>query len=148
MRRYLAAFGPASRADVVSFTGLPGGAVDAALSGLRLRRFSSDGGELVDVPGAPLPGGGAEAPVRFLPTFDATLLAHCRRTGILPEEHRSAIFTSKNPHSVGTFLVDGSVAGTWRHDAGRIQLDPFGPLPRTAQRALREEAARLAELHA
>jgi hypothetical protein len=82
-------------------------------------------------------------------TWDATLLVHARRAAILPEEHRPRIFNTKTPQSVPTFLVDGAVAGTWRYDGKRkIELDPFGRLDRATTRALREEAARLADFHA
>ena len=42
-----------------------------------------------------------------------------------------------------TFLVDGLVAGTWKVAKGRIELHPFAPLSRTAQRELKDEAERL-----
>ena len=149
MRRYLAGFGPASLADVVSYTGLPRAELAAPLERLRLRRFrSASGDELLDVPRAPLPDPETPAPVRFLPTWDATLLVHARRTGVLPEEHRPKIFHVKNPHSLPTFLVDGAVAGTWRYRDGRIELDPFEPLDAAARRELRDEADRLAAFHA
>ncbi len=80
--------------------------------------------------------------------WDATLLVHARHTQILPERYRARIFNTKTPHSCPTFLVDGQVAGTWRHEDGRIRLSPFEPLPRTARRALEDEAAGLAALHA
>ena len=144
VRRYLAGFGPASDKDVVSFTGLPLTEVRAVLERLELRRF--DGG-LVDLPRAPLPDPDTPAPPRFLPTWDATLLVHARRTGILPEEHRPKIFGIKTPHSFPTFLVDGQVAGTWRYEKGRIDLTPFGRLDAADRRALKEEADRLAEFH-
>ena len=42
----------------------------------------------------------------------------------------------RNPHSMPTFLVDGAVAGTWKHRDGRIELAPFEPLDaRDAARA-------------
>jgi hypothetical protein len=144
VRRYLAGFGPASRNDVASFTGLPPSQVTAVLSRLELRRF---GGDLYDLPRAPLPDPDTPAPPRFLPTWDATLLVHARRTGILPEEHRPKIFGIKVPHSFPTFLVDGQVAGTWRFESGKIDLKPFGRLHAADKRALTEEADRLAELH-
>jgi hypothetical protein len=81
---------------------------------------------------------------RFLPTWDATLLVHARRTQILPEEYRPRIFGTKTPNSFNTFLVDGSVAGTWRYDGGRIVLDPFRRLDAATRRELGEEAERLA----
>lgn len=66
----------------------------------------------------------------------------------MPEEHRSKVFSTKTPQSVPTFLVDGAVAGTWRHEDGRIDLRPFGRLDGATRRQLREEADRLADLHA
>jgi hypothetical protein len=149
VRRYLAAFGPATRDDLASWSGVPAPQLEPALAAVPLRRFrSEDGAELVDLPRAPLPPADTPAPVRFLPTWDATLLVHARRTQILPEEHRPRIFHTKTPQSVPTFLVDGAVAGTWRYDGGRVDLEPFGRLDRTTTRALREEAARLAAFHA
>jgi hypothetical protein len=149
VRRYLAGFGPASVADIQSYTGLPRTTFAPALERLALRRFRSESGdELLDVPRAPLPDPQTPAPVRFLPTWDATLLVHARRTQLLPEEYRSRLFSSRNPHSLATFLVDGAVAGAWRHERGRIELEPFRRLDGATQRALREEAERLAALYA
>jgi hypothetical protein len=144
MRRYLGAFGPATRADIANFTGLPKGLLDPVLERLPVRTFVSEAGDtLLDVRGAPLPGADTPAPVRFLPTWDASLLVHARRTQILPEDYRSAIFNTKMPQSVGTFLVDGQVAGSWRHEGQRVVTTAFAPLPRTARREVDEEARAL-----
>ncbi len=148
VRRYLAAFGPASLKDVASWTGLAITAVRAALGELELRRFRDEqGGELLDLPDAPLPGADVPAPVRFLPTWDANLLVHARRTGLLPEVYRPRIFHIRAPQSFPTFTVDGAVAGTWRHVEGRIELEPFEPIRAAARDALDEEAGRLAAWH-
>ena len=147
VRRYLAGFGPASRKDVASFTGLSLTALRPVLARIELERFAAeDGEELLDLPGAPLPDPDTPAPPRFLPTWDATLLAHARRSGVLPEAYRPRIFHTKNPQSLPTFLVDGVVAGSWRHEAGGIRLDPFAPLDAASLAAVREEAERLAAL--
>jgi len=115
---------------------------------LRLRHFRDErGGELLDLPRAPLPDPETPAPVRFLPTWEATLLVHARRTQILPETYRPLVFNTKTPHSVPTFLVDGAVAGTWRYEKGRIRLEPFAPLPRVVRRELEDESERLAAFH-
>jgi hypothetical protein len=149
VRRYLAGFGPASRKDIASFTGLPATLLAPVIERLPLRTFRDEaGGELLDVRGAPLPDPDVPAPVRFLPTFDATLLVHARRTQILPERFRPLIFQTKNPQSAPTFLVDGQVAGTWKHEDGIIALQPFEPLPRAVRRELEAEALGLAALHA
>jgi hypothetical protein len=149
VRRYLTGFGPASAKDVASFTGLGLKALAPVLAALTLDRYrSEDGAELLDVAGAPLPDPETPAPPRFLPTFDATLMVHARRTGLLPEEHRPKLFSTKTPQSFPSFLVDGAVAGKWRHERGRIVLEPFGRLDAAARRALDEEAERLVALHA
>jgi hypothetical protein len=148
VRRYLAGFGPASRKDVASFTGIAPAALRPVLDRLELVRFATaEGEELLDLPDQPLPDPDTPAPPRFLPTWDATLLVHARRTGILPEEHRPKIFHARIPQSKATFTVDGAVAGTWRFDDGEIVLEPFTPLRAADEEAVLAEAARLAELH-
>ena len=149
VRRYLGGFGPATRANIADWAGLPAGTLVPVLARLPLRRFHGESGlELLDLPRAALPPAETPAAVRFLPTWDATLLVHARRTGILPEEYRPRVFNVKNPQSLPTFLVDGAVAGAWRHEAGRIQLEPFRRLDGATLRALREEADRLGDFHA
>jgi hypothetical protein len=149
IRRYLTAFGPAAKNDIADWAMLPVSAIDRRLERIQLRRFRDEAGkELLDLPRAPIPDGDTPAPPRFLPVWDATLLVHARRTGILPEERRPLVFNVKTPQSVNTFLIDGRVAGTWRHEAGRVKLDPFEPVPRRVRRELDEEAKRLAAFYA
>jgi DNA glycosylase AlkZ-like len=149
VRRYLSGFGPAAPAAIASWAGLPPKQIAPALERLRLRRFrSEDSEELVDLPRAPLPDPETPAPARFLPTWDATLLVHARDTGVLPEEYRPRVFNARTPQSVATFLVDGAVAGTWRYEKGRIEIEPFGRLAKAARRELDREAERLAAFHA
>lgn len=149
VRRYLGGFGPAPLNDVANWAGLPVATLRPVVGRLRLRRFRDEqGGELLDLPRAPLPDPDTPAPVRFLPTWDATLLVHARRTQVLPEEYRNLVFSTKTPHSVPTFLVDGAVAGSWRYEKGRVRLKPFGRLARAARTELEEEAERLAAFHA
>jgi DNA glycosylase AlkZ-like len=149
IRRYLAGFGPASIKDLASWSGLSPASLGAVLGRISLRRFRDpEGGELVDLPRAPLPDASTPAPVRFLPTWDATLLVHARRTQILPERFRPRIFSTKTPHSAPTFLVDGQVAGTWRVERGAIRVTPFERLRRETRHELDEEAERLLAFHA
>ena len=149
VRRYLAAFGPASRSDVVSFAGLPAGALAPALGRIALRRFLDERGkELLDVPRASLPDPDTPVPVRFLPVWDATLLTQARRTQILPERYRPCVFNTTTPHSIHTFLVDGQVAGSWRYEEGRVVVDPFEPVSKETRRALDREAEHMGALFA
>jgi hypothetical protein len=147
VRRYLGGFGPAPRSDIADWAGLPVKEIAPALDRLNLRRFrDEEGKELLDLPRAPLPDPETPAPPRFLPTWDSTLLVHARRTGILPEEYRPRIFGIKTPHSFNTFLVDGQVAGIWRFEQGRVELEQFARLDRATRLELAEEAERLAVL--
>ena len=140
--RYLKGFGPATPAEIADWAGLSVTTIRPSLERLELRRF---GGGLVDLPRAPLPHPDTPAPVRFLPVWDATLLVHARRTGVLPERYRPVIFNTKTPHSFNTFLVNGVVAGTWRYEDERVRVEPFKSIPREARAELAEEAERLGE---
>jgi hypothetical protein len=143
VRRYLAAFGPATVRDMVAWSMMHVPEIKAALALLELRRYRDENGrELLDVPRAPLPDPETPAPVRFLPKWDNLLLAFADRTRVLPEPYRKVVI-GKNGDVAQTFLVDGLVAGTWKATKDRIALEPFAPLPRAAQRELKDEAGRL-----
>ena len=143
LRRYLAAFGPSSRRDIVAWSMMHVPEIQRALDRLELRRFRDEQGrELLDVAGAPLPDPETPAPVRFLPKWDNVLLAWADRTRILPEEHRKKVI-GMNGDVAQTFLVDGFVAGTWRADGGRVVAEPFAPLSRAARSEVGEEGRRL-----
>jgi hypothetical protein len=148
VRRYLGGFGPATRAEIGNWAGLPVKSVSESLNRIEHVPYQSeDGTAMVDLPDAPLPDPDTPVPVRFLPTWDATLLVHARRTQILPEVHRPKVFSTKTPHSVPTFLVDGSVAGSWRYQDGDVHLVEFDPLPRRARREVERAAEALAAFH-
>jgi hypothetical protein len=142
--RYLAAFGPASRRDIVQWTMMHVPEIGRALDRLEpLRRFRDEHGrELLDVPRAPLPEPKTPAPVRFLPKWDNVLLAFADRTRVLPEQYRKTVIRM-NGDVAQTFLVDGFVAGTWRVEDGRVVPEPFTPLSRPVRREVEDEAGRL-----
>jgi hypothetical protein len=147
LRRYLGGFGPGTANEAANWAGVPVTKMKEAAERLSLRRFRDEAGKvLLDLPRAPLPGD-VPAPVRFLPTWDATLLVHARRTEVLAERFRARIFNTKAPFSFHTFLVDGTVAGAWRWERAATKatlwIEPFEPLPRRAAREVRDEAARL-----
>jgi Winged helix DNA-binding domain len=144
VRRHLAAFGPASVADISQWSGMRTRDIRPALEALEpLRRFTDEEGrELLDLPRAPLPGRDALAPVRFLPKWDNLLLAHDDRRRVLPDEYRRVVIR-KNGDVDQTFLVDGVVAGTWALVDGRVRVSPFAALPRVVRRDVEDEARRL-----
>ena len=149
VRAYLRAFGPAAWKDIALWAGLGVAAVKGAAARLDLTRHRDErGSELVDLAGAKLPPPETPAPVRFLPHWDANLLVHARRAGVLPEEHRPRVFSTKNPFSVGAYLVDGRAVGAWSLIDSRIVLDPFERLSRTERRAVEREREALEAFHA
>jgi hypothetical protein len=148
VRAYLRAFGPASWRDIASWAGIPVADAKRGGAGLALVRYrDEEGRELMDLEGSMLPDPDAPAPVRFLSHWDANLLVHARRAGILPEAYRARVFGIRNPFSVGTYLVDGAVAGAWSVRNGRIELDPFEALTSRTQRAVELEREALEAFH-
>jgi winged helix DNA-binding protein len=112
--RYLAAFGPATVADVAAWSGLTG--LRAVLEELRpsLVTFRDEqGAELFDLPSAPRPDPEVPAPVRLAAEFDNLLLAHADRTRVVSVANLKRFYTV-NGIFPGSVLVDGFVVGIWR----------------------------------
>ena len=153
VRRYLAAFGPATTADLSAWTGVSAGDFRMAIATLdnaeALVRFVDEAGRtLLDLADAPRPGEDVPAAPRFLPMWDSVLLAFRDRTRVISDENRLRVI-SRNGDVLPTFLVDGVVAGFWwaepEGSGTRIVLEPFRPLARAERRTLESEADRLAE---
>lgn len=143
VRRYLAAFGPATPRDAQVWSGLQ--SLREAFEELRpeLVTFRDERKrELFDLPDAPRPAEDSPAPVRFLPEFDNLVLAHDDRTRVIADEHRPRV-TLKNLQVRATFLVDGFVAGAWKVErkrkAATLVLEPFGKLARKTVSELERE---------
>jgi hypothetical protein len=139
--RYLSAFGPASIADIASWSGLTG--LRPIVERLRrdLRTFRDEKGrQLFDIPDGLQADPDTPAPPRFLPEYDNILLGHQDRSRVIAFEHRYVILN-------GTFLLDGLVAGTWRitntRAASQLALSSFEPLAKADRHALAEEGERL-----
>jgi hypothetical protein len=143
--RYLAAFGPASVQDIATWSWLT--RVREVIGRLRpgLRLFHDEQGrELFDVEDGPLPEPETPAPVRFLPEYDNIALSHADRGRIIDPRTVGRI-----TGYVGTFLIDGLIAGQWRLEARQdehlLLLDPFVPLTDSDVAELTDEAARFLE---
>jgi len=148
LTRYLQAFGPAQLADAAKWAGVPRSRIEPIAASMDLIPYVDEAGAaLVDLGDAALTDPDVPAPVRLLPTWDATLLAHCRHAAILPEQHRQAIFHTKNPQSVGTVLVDGAVAATWVWRADHIETAELAKLTAKQRREVAGEAERLAAFY-
>ena len=151
VRRYLTAFGPATRKDVASFTGLALRPLDGLLaahgaaSGCAARTARS----CSTCRTGSLPDGDAPAPPRFLPTWDATLLVPRGGTGVLPEAYRPQACSARRRRRRSR---PSSSTARWRGPGAtrtaRSRLEPFAPLSKADAAGLEEEAARLAAFHA
>ena len=116
--RYLGAFGPATVADVSSWSRLTG--MREVIERLRpgLQTFLDERGrELFDLPDAPRPDPDSPAPPRFLPEYDNVLLSHADRSRFVREDRRGQPWSARTIH--GTVLHDGTVAGTWNIERDR-----------------------------
>jgi hypothetical protein len=115
IRRYLAAFGPASVQDMQKWSGLS--RLRPAFEELRSELVSfthvETGRELFDLPDAPRPPADTPVAPRLVGPFDNLILSHADATRILPAEHRSKVMT-QNGLIAGMVLIDGFVAGNWR----------------------------------
>lgn len=147
VRRYLRGFGPASTQDIATWSWLQG--VRGLVDRLRpeLRTWSDeDGRELVDLADGVITDEAVAAPPRFLPEYDNLLLSHKDRRRVLDRPLSALPLPAGNGARVGTFLVDGFVAGTWTavrepvRDPRSIGLElvgwhAFSPAERTALEA-------------
>jgi hypothetical protein len=148
--RYLAAFGPATKADLMRWSGLNWSALANEMERVepRLVRFRAESGsQLFDLADAPRPPADTPAPARLLTMWDSAIIGYADKDRIVPPVYRARIVNKRGDY-FPTFLVDGRVAGLWRLDPSRkrvrIELLPFGRIPSTTRRELDEEADRLA----
>jgi hypothetical protein len=143
VKRYLAAFGPATPADAQCWSGL--GGLREVFESLRpsLVTFRDERKrELFDLPDAPRPDADEVVPVRFLPDFDNLVLSHDDRTRIMADAYRPLV-TTKNLQVRATFLIDGFVAGAWKTERKKktatLVLEPFGKITKPVIAALERE---------
>ncbi|MQM26228.1 winged helix DNA-binding domain-containing protein [Glycomyces albidus] len=145
IRRYLAAFGPASVMDAQAWSGLTRlrEPFDAMRATLRVFK-AEDGTELFDLPDADLADPEAPAPVRFLPAFDNALLGHRDRTRVISEADRRR-YSAGASGGIPMFLLDGFAAGTWSVAGPVVTVTPTRPLGDADAAAVLDEGARLLE---
>jgi len=147
-RRYLAAHGPASAADLATWAGLALRDARAGLAAIA-PEIVDVAGELVDL-AARRDGGDPPAAAlepRLLPAFDPYLLGWKDRGFAVPARH------ARRVHPGGGMLravatADGRAVGTWsaRRRDGRlaVEVEAFGRIPAAVRTALDAEAADVA----
>lgn len=144
VRRYLAAFGPATTSDIRVWSGLAGlkAVVDRMRPELVVYRGET-GAELLDLPGLPIIEDATPAPPRFLPEYDNVLLGHSDRTRFFPDDVIP-------PGWARNLLVDGLYSGSWKSTGKkgrpRMEVTIRRKLTRKQLREVRSEGERTLSL--
>jgi hypothetical protein len=144
--RYFAAFGPATVADVTTWSRLTG--LREVVDRVRpcLRPFRDERGrELFDLPGAPRPHPDTPAPVRFLPQYDNVLLSHADRSRFQHADERKRRWHA--PVVRGTVLHDGVVRASWHLDGHALVVHHAPGLTKREQSSITAEGRRLLRFH-
>ncbi len=113
VRRFLAAYGPATVMDVQTWSGLT--KLQEVVERIRkdLRTFrNEEGRELFDLPEAPRPDEETPAPANLLGGFEQLLLSYADRTRVVTPEHLKEQVRTRAV-ARGTVLVDGRFSGVW-----------------------------------
>ncbi len=147
-RRYLAAFGPASVADLQTWCGL--NRMRDTVEKLRTELLvfhDEQQRELFDLPEAPRPNAETPAPVRLLPQFDNLLLSHQNRTRVMDQGLQKRLFDVKNGVYPATIMLDGFLAGTWSleiiKNTAILRLEPYRKVLKSEAEEIQAEAERL-----
>jgi DNA glycosylase AlkZ-like len=144
VRRWLAAFGPATMADVKWWTGLPMGQVRRAVAAAGTVEVDLDG-----TPGLALAGDLDPVPppdpwAALLPALDPTTMGWSARDFYLGR-HRPALFDT-NGNAGPTIWWDGRVVGGWaQRKTGEVALRLLEDVGADATTAIETEAARLTD---
>ncbi len=146
VRRYLRAFGPATAADMTTWSRVTRlGPVLASMADELVVVECDDGRRRYDVPDAPYADGDHPAPVRLLGTYDNVWLSHADRDHVVPPDVR-ARWAGPNGGIASTVFVDGFMAGLWTVRDGRVEPDLLVRLTRAQRVELDDEVARVEAL--
>ena len=150
-RRYLRAYGPATRQDFARWWGNWPGVGRAAWSGLasELVAVSIEGrrAEILAADAQYIAHQRVEGSVQLLPPFDPYLMGHSSRDHIVDASNLSKVSRTAGWISA-VVLVDGKVAGTWTYAAPRsglrVTVEPFRRLNAKTTAGVRRRADVLA----
>lgn len=142
VRRYLRAYGPATPADVTTWSGATGiREVFTALGDELVTLTGPDGKTLWDLTGLTVATGEEPAPVRMLGRYDNVWLSHASRERVTTPENRKQWMGSNG--GIGfTIFVDGWLEGTWRAtDSGKVDVTLLRQLTKAERSELDDEIA-------
>ncbi|TDD23619.1 winged helix DNA-binding domain-containing protein [Kribbella turkmenica] len=147
VRRYLAAYGPASVADAQNWSGLT--RLAEVFDRLDLRTYidAESGRTLYDLPDITLPDEHTEIPVRFLPEYDNLLLSHADRTRWIDTATRQSL-TLQEVLTRGSTLHNGRATALWKLTKNTkteaiLEIQPITELTRRTWQSIESEAHNL-----
>lgn len=151
-RRYLRAYGPATRADFARWWGAWPGVGMAAWSALKdeLVTVSVEGNRLhlLADDEAELRAARIKEPVRLIPGFDPYVLGHASRDHLFDKRFASRVSRTAGWISA-CVLLDGEVAGTWTYALKNRKLEitatPFRRLAKSVSAGVRQRAYEIGE---
>ena len=151
-RRYLRAYGPATKADFARWWGAWPGTATAAWSGIEkeLAQVSVDGVKLDALAADINEMSSAESSglIKLLPLFDPYILGHANRDHLFERVHAPKVSRTAGWISA-VVLVDGAVVGTWTHAVQnktlRLAVEPFGRLSPAVRSGVGQRASEIAK---
>lgn len=151
-RRFLAAYGPATREDLARWWAVSPAAGGRLISGLgdEIAPVGLDGGkywaltETLDEMRAASP----TKSVRLLPGFDPYIIGSTTHAARLMAGDFKALVHRPQGWVSPVLLVDGRIDGVWRHEKkGKrlvVDIEPFASVPKWVERGAEREAENLA----
>jgi uncharacterized protein YcaQ len=150
-RRYLRAYGPATKNDFVRWWGQWPGVgnmawaalakelVPVTVEGQRADLLEANLGRITESPG--------DSTVQLLPPFDPYLMGHNTRDHLFASEHRARVSRVAGWISA-VVLVDGRVVATWTHQPAKktlnVTVEPFKKLSPSTLKQVRARAQSIA----
>lgn len=148
-RRYLAAYGPATRQDFAAWWGESAAQAETLLESLDTVVVEVDGTRafLLERDARQALGARSSGAVRLLPAFDPYVIGAPRRGGLFPVGQKPRIYRGQGWISA-TLVVDGRIEGVWRQERrGRkllLTVEPFARPSASVRSGVSAEAERLA----
>jgi winged helix DNA-binding protein len=151
VRRYLRAYGPASKTDFAHWWGgwrdigaaawkaIESERMTVSVEGVHLDALRSDLGAMENAR--------IESSVQLLPNFDPYVMGYASRDHLVPRVHLPKVSRTAGWISA-VVLVDGVVAGTWSYGVAgktfRVSIEPFRRLPTAVVAEIKHRANELA----
>jgi len=159
VRRFVAAYGPASHEDFAHWWGIVGTGASPSSSARKIFRLIAD--ELVEVDfegrkawmreqdAEEVKRSASSHVVRLLPSFDCYVMFYHPREFLVEARFRTRVFRQLAGWNSPVLLIDGVASGTWRHrkrgGGVEVEVESFRPITPAQTRLVEEEGRRLGE---